>query len=156
MDNAKNAQAFQNAREPLGEILVRQGKITAAQLNDALASQAKGHKLLGDILVGANILEEEDIVVALIIQCGVPYIAVNKYDIAADVLQLVPESMAREFHVLPVDRSEGVLSVVMADPLKKETIVRLGEVTGLRITPFIATKTEIGKAIIRYFGPQAG
>ncbi len=156
MDAADNAKSFQNSKEPLGEILVKRGKVTTAQLSDALARQAKAHKLLGEILVSMKVLEEEDIVAALVMQCGVPYLAVNKYDIPAEVLKLIPESKVREHCLLPVDQSTGVLSVVMADPLRQEVILQLGEITRFKIIPFIATKTEIEKAITRYYGSRAG
>ena len=96
-------------------------------------------------------MTEKDIVVALIVQCGFPYIAVNKYEIDAKVILLIPEETARKYHVIPLDRVGDVLSVVMANPLDIAMIEELEELTRCKIATFIATKAEIDEAInLRY------
>ena len=155
MDAQKRSETMNNPKELLGEILVRRGKVTTAQLNEALARQGKERKLIGEIFVAMGVLEEVDIVAALVLQCGVPYIAVNKYAIAPQIITLVPESLAREFTVLPFDKIDHTLNVVMADPLKQEAVQKLAQATGMRIAVFVATKTEIETAINRYFGARA-
>lgn len=141
-------------KEPIGEILVRRGKITAEQLESGLAMQAKSQEFIGEILVGMGCLEEADIVAALIIQCGFPYIAVNKYTIDSQVISLVPAEFARRFHMIPLDRVGNILSVVMADPLNHEALRHLSQFTQYTVAPFIATKSEIEKAIEHYYGKK--
>lgn len=150
MDN----DAVKSLKTPLGEILVRRGKINAAQLNEALDRQikAKEPKLLGEILIAMKCLDESDIIAALVLQCGVPYVAVSKYDIDPAVLRSIPEVKVRQLCLLPVDKTDGVLSVVMVDPLRKDLIAEVEKITGLRVAPFIASKVEIEETIRRYFG----
>ena len=57
----------------------------------------KNKGLVGEILIQLGYIEEIDVVVALIMQCGIPYIAVNKYNLDKEVLKLIPEKIAREF-----------------------------------------------------------
>jgi len=142
-----------NARTPLGEILIRRGKINAAQLSQALELQikAKEPKLLGEVLIAMRCLEESDIIAALVLQCGVPYVAVSRYDIEPAVLKIIPEAIIRGLCLMPVDKTDGVLSVVMVDPLRKDMIAEVEKVSGLRVAPFIASKVEIDEAIRRYF-----
>lgn len=135
----------------IGEILVRRHLITGQQLNEALDVQKKESGFLGEILVKLGYLEERDIVVALIVQCALPYIAINKYEIDPKVLELVPEKVAREFHVIPLDRVGDVLSVVMVNPLSSQLKTELEKITGCKIATFIATKTEIIEAISRWY-----
>lgn len=145
-------QSVEESREFIGEILVKRGNITAAQLEQGLAHQAKEYKLLGETLVALGFVEEDDIIAALIVQCGVPYVSVHKFNVSPEILKLVPETLIREYCLLPVDRNADALSVVMADPLKKDVVAKIAKASGLRIAPFISAKNEIEKAINKYFG----
>lgn len=141
-------------REKLGAILVKRGRISAEQLQEALAKQENDKTLIGEILVKLGFLEEIDIVVALILQCGIPYIAIKKYAIDPQVLRMIPEEVAREFHAIALDRVGDVLSVVMADPLNEAMKKSLAQIANCRIAPFIATKTEIDEAIVQWYGAR--
>ena len=138
-------------KELLGQILMKRGLITPDQLKDALEIQKKEGGFLGEILVRLGHITERDIVVALIVQCGFPYIAVNKYEIDPGVLDLIPEETAKKYHVVPLDRVGDVLSVVMANPLNVTMVEELEQVTGYKIATFIATKAEIDEAIANWY-----
>ncbi len=138
-------------RPLIGEILVRRHLITAKQLQEALEIQKKEEKYVGEILIQLGYLDERDIVVALVVQCSLPYIAVNKYQIDPNVIKLIPEEMARSLHLIPLDRVGNVLSVVMASPLTQTVKDQLEKITNCRIATFIATKSEIDQAISRWY-----
>jgi type IV pilus assembly protein PilB len=135
----------------IGEILKQRGKITQAQLDEALKIQQNDHSFLGEILVKLKYLDERDIVVALVVQCGLPYISVNKYDIDPAILKLIPQEIAREHHIIPLDRIGDVVSVVMTNPLSDELRKKLETLTSYKIATFISTKTEIDEAIARCY-----
>ena len=137
-----------------GEILVKRNRITSDQLKEALKVQKKENSFLGEILVRLGYIEERDIVVALIMQYGFAYIAITKYNIDQNVLNLIPENFARENHVIALDRVGGVLSVVMADPLDTEVKEKLESLTQYKVAPFIATKSEIQEAIEKWYGKK--
>ena len=136
----------------IGKILMQRGVIQESQLQKALDQQKKEEKLLGEILADLGYLEEIDIVVALMVQCNLPYIAVNKYGINEDVLPLIPEDFARAFHVIPLERVGDILSVVMADPLDRKLTERIEDRAQMKVSPFIATQTEIDQAIDHWYG----
>ena len=138
-------------RQLIGEILLKRNVITRKQLEEALEIQKKQDGYIGEILISLGYLQEMDIVVALIVQCGLPYIAVNKYEIDPNIVKLIPEEMARSLHLIPLDRVGGVLSVVMANPLSSSVKEQLEQMTGFRIATFIATKAEIDQAIARCY-----
>ena len=134
-------------KQLMGQILIKRNLITQDQLKQALDVQKKDGGFIGEILVKLGHVTEKDIVVALIVQCGFPYIAVNKYEVDFKIIQLIPEETARQYHVIPLDRVGDVLSVVMANPLDSIMIENLEKVTGCKIATFIATKAEIDEAI---------
>ena len=131
----------------LGEILIQRKRITRVQLEDALQIQKKNGGYIGEILVGLGLLDERDIVVALVIQCGLPYIAVNKYTIDPQILRLIPKEVAQKEKVIALDRIGEILSVVMVNPLTDEKKNYLEVLTKCRVVTFISTKSEIEEAI---------
>ena len=141
-------------KELVGEILIRRKLIGHDQLNRALEVQKKEGGYVGGILVKLGYVEERDIVIALVVQCNFPYIAVDKYEIDRKIIQLISKEMARKSHVIPLDRVGDVLSVVMADPLDLAVKAELQRMTNCRVATFIATKAEITRAIERWYGKE--
>ena len=135
----------------LGEILIKRKCITEEQLKAAIEQQKKEKVFLGEILVKLGYLEERDIVVALIVQCGLPYIAINKYAVDREVLKLIPKEVAMKEKVVPLDRVGDVLSVVMINPLNVEKKLYLAQMTKCRLATFICTKTELEEAIAKLY-----
>lgn len=135
----------------LGEILIQRKRITREQLEDALKIQKQKGGYIGEILVGLGILDERDIVVALVIQCGLPYIAVNKYTIDPQIVRLIPKEVAQKEKVIALDRIGEVLSVVMVNPLTDDKKKELETLTKCRVATFISTKSEIEEAIARNY-----
>ena len=139
-------------KEFLGDILIRRGLLNQDQLNKALEFQKKEPKYLGEILIQLGFVDERDVVVALVVQCNLPYIAVDKYEIDRAVLQLIPEEIIKKNLAIPLDRVGDILSVVMADPLNNAVKKEYQRLSNCQVAAFIATKNEIEKAIARWFG----
>jgi len=135
----------------LGEILIQRKRITREQLDAALQTQKTKGGFIGEILVNLGILDERDIVVALVIQCGLPYIAVNKYKIDPEIVRLIPKEVSLKERVIALDRIGDILSVVMVNPLTEDKKKYLENLTKCQIATFISTKTEIEEAIARNY-----
>ena len=135
----------------LGEILIQRNRITREQLEGALQIQKQKGGFIGEILVHLGILDERDIVVALVIQCGLPYIAVNKYTIDPQIVRLIPKEVAQKEKVIALDRIGEILSVVMVNPLTDDKKVYLELLTKCRVATFISTRSEIEEAIARNY-----
>lgn len=140
-----------SAKPLIGEILLKRRVISQSQLDEALELQKRTGAYLGKSLMQLGYLNEQDVVVALVIQCGLPYIAVNKYDISPSVINLLPRQVAMEQHVIPLDRIGDVLSLVMTHPLSEKTKKSLEQLTGCMIATFISTESEIDQAIARWY-----
>ena len=138
-------------KQLLGEILVERKLISPQQLQTALSLQQREQGYLGDILVKLGFTEELDILVALVVQGNFPYLAVDQYDIDPRVLQLIPKEIAYKNFVMPIDAVGSILSVVMANPLDQGLRAELQRLTNHTITPFIATKSQIERALGRWY-----
>ena len=100
----------------LGELLVRQGVITDAQLTVALEQQKKTGGKLGRVLIESGFVTEEGLSRALARQLNIPFVQLKFYDLKADAVQLLAESQARRFRALVLETSGGKIQVGMADP----------------------------------------
>ena len=136
----------------LGAILLENTSLTQAQLEEALAFQREKGMKLGEALIQLKFLRNEDILKALSIQLGIPYLGRLEPDqIAADLVSAVPLNYAKKNEVLPLKRSGGSVEVAMADPLNHFVVDDLRILYGSAIRPVIASSFEIVSAINSVF-----
>jgi type IV pilus assembly protein PilB len=137
--------------ERLGEILIQRHLITRDQLREALNIQRGRKGFLGEILVEMGTVTEQDLVIALVVQCHFPYIAVDRYDIDPHVIAMIPAEMACRYRTVPLDKVGNVLSVVMRNPMDVFIRRELRKLTDCQIFSFIATNEEIRRAMVRWY-----
>ena len=146
--------SFKRQKELLGQVLVQRGMVTPEQLNKALQVQKEQGGLVGEILTKLGFTSEEDIVQALAIQHDVPYLPLANYEIDSELTKLIPESLARKYDILPVDKMGDILTVVIANPLDERAIDEVEALTKCKIEIFISTYREIREAIGRFYAQK--
>jgi type IV pilus assembly protein PilB len=124
-------------------------------MKHALGVQKEKGGFFGRILVELGYVEERDLVAALVIQCHIPYIAIDQYEIDQNIIRLIPSDVARKYHVVPLDRVNDILSVAMADPVDSAAKADLKRITNYQIAPFISTESEIARAIRRWYDNES-
>ena len=135
----------------IGEILLERRVITQPQLEQALTRQKEHGGLLGQILVELGATSEEDVALALTAGYALPYLPLNNYDIGAEVIKLIPEQLARQHCVVPIDRVGNSLTVAMADPSNLQAIEDMELLTSCVLQIFVSTASEIRKTIERCY-----
>jgi type IV pilus assembly protein PilB len=140
----------------LGEILLENGVITAAQLEEALEKQRGSRDFLGRTLVSLGYATEQDIVNALGIQQGMEQVALSQVAIDPEVLQLVTKDIVQFYNIIPIRKNDNVLTIAMADPLAINTIDDLKVIIGCEIEGAVSSQSEIASAIEKYYGYQDG
>jgi type IV pilus assembly protein PilB len=104
-------------KSPLGEILRDGGIISEEDLKRVLDLQKDVNKPLGQILVEQNIITEEGLARALAEQLDIPYILPDKRLVDVRLYNRLSEKFMREYNVLPLWENEGLITIVIADPL---------------------------------------
>ena len=135
----------------IGEILIERGSINAKQLEQAIAHQKEHGGLLGRVLVQLGFVTEEEVALTLTTQYGFPYLPLDNYEIDNELTQTVPEQMARQYCLMPVDRIGNALTLAMADPSDVKAIENIELVSKCVVQTFVSTPTDIVKAIDRYY-----
>jgi type IV pilus assembly protein PilB len=131
------------------EILVRRGVIGPDQLREASNSQ---NATVEEALVRLGYADADDIMKAKAEQHGLPFVELHEIEIPPSVIELVPESLARENIVMPLAQEGGIIRVIMHDPLDFETIDKLRFVLNRDIEVSLAPKEAIVEAINKYYG----
>ncbi|MBD3288237.1 hypothetical protein GF337_05485 [candidate division KSB1 bacterium] len=135
----------------LGDFLLMQGLITESQLEKALQSQKKMGGLLGKTLVELGFLGEQELMQALRSQLGVESVSLKKINIPLEVIYTIPESVAKTYKVIPLHKSEKILTVGMSDPLDLIAIDVITRSSGLKVKPVVCELNEIDEAIAYYY-----
>ena len=142
----------------LGEILINEGLVSQAQLEEALRFQKLSGRTIGDILVDRGFAKEHDLANALAKQLDIPFVSIKDGSLKPlkeEALEkLIPQSFARSQLVLPLSRHLKSLTVALANPLDLLTIDNLKKITGCDINPVIATKSDIREAISKFYGSK--
>ena len=148
--------AFMNKKVRLGDVMMDEGIITLDQLNQALTKQQETKHKLGETLVELGFASERQIATALSRQLGLEMVDPNRVNIRESILNLVKDhTVLKRSLVIPFDFDEydsRYLKVAMADPMDIKVIDDLTLLTGMQISPCIATTTDILAAIDKYFG----
>ena len=137
----------------LGEILLKAGRITPEQLQDALDDQKNGTtwRRLGDILCASRIISDIQLVEALAEQCNASWTAdIDGVDIDPSLVTDLSVDWARQHSVLPV-RWNGQLAALMSDPTRVEVLHDLSLLIGAEVVPLVTTVDSVKKAIERAF-----
>ncbi|MFD2672561.1 GspE/PulE family protein [Marinicrinis sediminis] len=136
----------------IGELLVMNGLLTETQVEDALKHQVTTKKKFGEILIDRGSISERQLLEVLEFQLGFP--VVNMFEVALDVsaVQLISETIARKYCVIPIERKNGKIKVAMNDPLNYDAIEEIRMATGSSVQPVLATRSEIEQAISRNYG----
>lgn len=135
----------------LGEILLRNGVISEENLKRALDFQRHEGGLLGEILVKLGYVNERDIVQAITIQYGFPYLPLENYELNKDIIKVVPENVARQYSLVPIDVIGDILTIAMSNPLNEEAIEDLEMITKKKIQVFISTVTSVHEALNKLY-----
>ena len=145
-------------RPKLGQMLIDAGMIDEKQLKSALVHQQHWRCLFGASLVKLGYLNEKDLLEFLAEAFNLVRVDLKWRAIPRELLELVPEAKAREYHVIPVDREvlhgTAYLLLATSDPTHLANLDELAFLTGCEIRPALATEEEIGHAIDRCYCGQ--
>ena len=140
----------------LGEMLISSNIINEEQLKLALNLQKKEGGRLGSKLVKLGYVSEEKLVAFLSKQFGVPAISLESYRIEPSVVKLIPLDMARKYSIMPVARVGAVLTIAMTDPSNVFAIDDVKFMTGYNVEVAVSTESSISTAIMEYYGGRGG
>src|SRR5580700_6954341 len=140
----------------IGELLLKEKRITADQLQQALNHQKAGGGKLGYNLVKMGFVKDEQITALLSKQYGVPSINLAQFKIDLTIVKLVPTETARKYQIIPLSRSGSTLTIAMTDPTNVFAMDDIKFMTGYTVEPVVASEVAITDAIEKYYPSGKG
>jgi type IV pilus assembly protein PilB len=134
-------------RKKIGECLIQAGLITEEDLSTALIEHKRTGERLGVVLVRMNLATEKQIAKALAFQLGFPYVNLGENPPDPTAVVLIPKEVALKRVCIAVKLEKNLLTVAMSDPLLFSLVQDLEFQTGYRIKQVVATRTDIMLAI---------
>lgn len=134
------------------EILIKKGILGRDQVAEAVSMQQSSGVKLQDAIVRLGYATIDDVMQAMAEQFGMEYIHLEEVQIPNAVIQLVPESVARENVVLPMSQDNGALKIIMSDPMDFETVDKLRFILNRDIEIALAPRESIQEAINKHYG----
>jgi type IV pilus assembly protein PilB len=142
-----------NLNRPIEEILLEEKLITGDQLDYARKEAGKSGMDIENTLIRLGFVTEDIIVSRIARLTSVPYIKLDNYLISPEVINLVPEDLARKHKLIPLFKIENNLTVAMANPRDIVALDELRLKAGLKyIDTVISSKSDIENAIDQYYG----
>ena len=143
------------AQRKLGQILVDLGYINDDQLWDILEEQKQSPgQPIGQVAVRMGLVNQRQVTEALAEQWGMPLVNLEETTIQPNVLEIVPQTMAEMYKIMPVSIKNNVLTVAMADPQNVAILDDLRNFLGHEIRGAVSSAPDVEAAITRYYADR--
>ncbi|MBM3246311.1 MAG: type II secretion system protein GspE, partial [Candidatus Omnitrophica bacterium] len=146
---------MQTLKENIIAILLESKHLTKEQLERALEIQKQKQIPLRRVFVEQGILSEEELLSLLSKQLYIPTLHINRYKFDPEVIKLIPERIARQYHVIPLSIMGNTLSVAISDPLNIFALDDLRTLTGFKIDTVLSPEEEISRAQENQYHPES-
>ena len=133
------------------EILLRRRLISQDQLAEARQMSKDTNTRLPDCIVKLGYASGDDVMRAVAQEHGREFVDLTEVTIPDNVIELVPESVARENNVLPLSEEEDSLKVIVCDPYDIDTVEKLRFILNRKIDIALAPRERISEAINKYY-----
>ena len=140
---------------------MKRGRFTDYLLEKKLLSKEDLEKVLDfykkkggpltELIVKLGYLKESQLVDALSVFLSIPPVRVLNLNISKEILNLIPERIARDYQVLPIGKIGNTLTLAMADPLNVLIIDDIKKITKCEVNAVVAPFSEMGEALSAHY-----
>ena len=135
------------ASAQLAQVLLDAGLINDEQFEEARQLMDEGSSSMGSIIAQRNWVSSQSLAMALSLYLNLPLIDLTRHSVQPELLKHIPQSLARKYHIIPLDVIDDSLAVVMEDPTDIQVIEELTARTGMSILPMVGVRHDIDTAI---------
>ncbi len=139
----------------LGELLVREKRISLAQLRQAQDEQRRSGVNLGAALARLGFISDREITNFLSQEYRVPSIDLSAVELDSELGKVVTRDVCEKHKVIPISKAGSSLIVAMSDPTNLHAIDDIKFLTGYNVEPVVASELAIASAIEKLFTPAA-
>lgn len=138
------------SNQDLKAILQKSKFIEEEALNKAEKTAQELGKPLADILIFQGLISEEALGQLVAEQFKVPFISLKKKVIPLEVLSLIPENLASNYHLVPFEKKKNTLLVAMENPHDFEALELARRQSGFKIKPYYIHPQDLVYGLSQY------
>ena len=134
----------------LKEFLLDASLVEEKIIDQSIKEAEEKNQKLGDILIEKKEISEEELRKMYAYILGIPFVNLEKEEVSKEVLQIIPEPIARKNNIVAFQKDNNSLRVAMLNPDDIQTIDFIKKKTGLRISPCFTNEESIKKVLQQY------
>ena len=138
------------------DILIENQIVSQEQVNEADQYSRSNNVTVADALITLHYAQPHDVTRAMAEFHGLDFINLSDVRIPDEIIELVPETIARENAIIPYASDGDALRVLMSNPLDVDTIEKLRFILNRQIQIALAPRENILESINRYYGQIDG
>lgn len=134
----------------LREFIKDSGMVGEKELEESFREAQNDKKKLGDILLAKKLIDEVKLRKLYAYILGVPFVDISRETIPTEILQIIPEPIAKKYKIVAFEKSGQELKVAMLNPEDIQTIDFIRKKTGLKIVSCLTTEESIEMILRQY------
>ena len=138
--------------DPFVTILINDNILSDEQLADALKASSSSGNQLHEEVVRLGYAKSDSVMRALAQAHKLPYVDVGGMEVPQEVVDRLPESVARENTIFPIDQQGDTLSIVTSDPTDLDIQEKLRFILNANVDLAVSPRDQISEAINRHYG----
>ncbi len=142
--------------DPFSALLVSEGLVSAEQLAEVTRVAESSGKKLHDEIVRLGYAPGDKVMRALAKAHRLKFVDLTGITVEQDVIDLLPESVARENSIFPVSKEGNTLRIAGSDPTDIDTQDKLRFILNRDVQYALAPREQIIEAINRHYGASDG
>lgn len=135
----------------LKKFLLDSGLISEKDFDRALKESEENNQQIGDVLVSNGLIDQERLTKFQAYLLGVPFVNIEDEKIPPEILNIIPEQIAKSHNIIAFRKRENELEVAMLDPEDLITVEFIRKADPLlKILPRLTTPAGIKAALRQY------
>ncbi|MBU2028671.1 Flp pilus assembly complex ATPase component TadA [Patescibacteria group bacterium] len=134
----------------LFEFIQDSGIVKLPDLKVAFKEAQKENKKLGDVLLQKKLIPEVDLRKVYAYILGIPFVDLTKEIVHQEVLQIIPEPIAKKYKIIAFEKNGRELKIAMLNPEDIQTVDFIRKKTGLKIITCLASEDSIDN-VLKYY-----
>ncbi len=134
----------------LYDYLIQNNIVDESVIAPLFVHAQKDNTQLCNLLKEEDILSELECTKAIATSLGYPFVDLTKEEVSEDILNIIPQQVAKKSEVIVFDKDGDTLKVAMKNPDDMQMIDFLKKKTNLDIMPYVTTDDSIKTVLKQY------
>ena len=136
--------------DALKSLILGTGLLSEKDFDNTVKEAQRTEKDVVDVLVSRNYITRDYYAEMLAQYFKVPRVKLIGEKIPKEILNLIPEEIARTRNVIVFNKSDSTISVAMLDPANLEALEFLEKYTGYFVKPYLALEEDLQSIFAQY------